>query len=106
MVFLKSLNKTVLLVVLVLSASYLKSQSELSNELSSVHGNFQIDAQYYQPDSLIGAPKVPEKLLSNAFGNINYTKGKLSAGLRGKCIFCACETVTLAPLLMLPIDCI
>ena len=49
---------------------------------SSVHGNFQIDAQYYNPDSLIGAPKVPEKLLSNAFGNINFIKGKFSAGVR------------------------
>lgn len=48
----------------------------------SIHGNFQIDAQYYQADSLIGAPEVPEKLLSNVFGNLNYTKGKFSAGVR------------------------
>src|SRR4051812_20208875 len=48
----------------------------------SIHGNFQIDAQYYNADSLIGAPKVPEKVLSNAFGNVNYTKGKFSAGAR------------------------
>jgi len=51
-------------------------------DAGSVHGNFQVDAQYYQPDSLIGAPKVPEKFLSNAFGNINYTKGAFSAGVR------------------------
>ncbi len=50
--------------------------------MGSVHGNFQIDAQYYNPDSLIGAPKVPEKLLSNAFGNINFIRGKFSAGVR------------------------
>lgn len=50
--------------------------------MGSVHGNFQIDAQYYNPDSLIGAPAVPEKMLSNAFGNINYQKGKFSAGIR------------------------
>lgn len=50
--------------------------------MGSVHGNFQIDAQYYNPDSLIGAPKVPEKMLSNAFGNINYQRGKFSAGVR------------------------
>jgi hypothetical protein len=53
-----------------------------ANELNAVHGNFQIDAQYYQPDSLIGAPKVPEKVLSNVFGNLNYTKGKFTAGGR------------------------
>lgn len=48
----------------------------------SIHGNFQLDAQYYNYDSLIGAPKVAEKMLSNAFGNINYQKGKFSAGIR------------------------
>ncbi len=57
-------------------------QLKAQSELSSVHGNFQIDAQYYRPDSLINAPTVPEKMLSNAFGNINYTKGKFSAGIR------------------------
>ncbi len=58
------------------------SQSTISDEVNSIHGNFQIDAQYYNPDSLIGAPKVPEKMLSNAFGNINYQRGKFSAGVR------------------------
>jgi hypothetical protein len=53
-----------------------------SNEVNSIHGYFQIDAQYYNPDSLIGAPPVPEKMLSNAFGNLNYQKGKFSAGIR------------------------
>jgi hypothetical protein len=57
------------------------AQSENKDE-GSVHGNFQLDAQYYNADSLIGAPKVPEKMLSNAFGIINYTKGKFSAGIR------------------------
>ncbi len=57
-------------------------QEEPHTDYGSIHGNFQIDAQYYQPDSLIGAPKVPEKFLSNAFGNINYQKGNFSAGGR------------------------
>lgn len=60
----------------------LASQSGVSDEVNSIHGNFQVDAQYYNPDSLIGAPKVPEKMLSNAFGNINYQRGKFSAGIR------------------------
>jgi hypothetical protein len=59
-----------------------KSQESVNNSLSSVHGNFQVDAQYYEADSLIGAPPVPEKFLSNVFGNINYTKGFFSAGVR------------------------
>lgn len=54
---------------------------ENSNE-GSIHGYYQIDAQYYNPDSLIGAPVVNEKMLSNAFGNLLYTKGKFSAGVR------------------------
>jgi len=63
-------------------ASLVKAQEPVSSELSSIHGNFQVDAQYYEPDSLIGAPKVPEKMLSNVFGNLNYTKGNFSAGVR------------------------
>ncbi|HLG35884.1 MAG TPA: DUF6029 family protein, partial [Bacteroidia bacterium] len=48
----------------------------------SLHGNFQLDAQYYRPDSLIGAPDVKEKMLMNGFGNFIYDAGKFSAGLR------------------------
>lgn len=55
---------------------------EGNGEINSISGNFQIDAQYYNYDSLIGAPKVPEKMLSNAFGIINYQRGKFSAGVR------------------------
>jgi hypothetical protein len=61
-----------------LTTSSIRAQSDPG----SIHGNFQIDAQYYSPDSLIGAPPVPEKMLSNAFGNINYQRGKFSAGVR------------------------
>lgn len=68
--------------LLVFSYNLYFSQETNSSDQGSVHGNFQIDAQYYQPDSLIGAPRVPEKLLSNAFGNINYNKGNFSAGVR------------------------
>ena len=47
-----------------------------------VHGNFSLDAQYYNVDSAIGAYAVPEKMLSNAFANIIYSNGDFSAGLR------------------------
>ncbi|MFH0895116.1 MAG: DUF6029 family protein [Bacteroidota bacterium] len=47
-----------------------------------VSGSFQLDAQYYYEDSLIGAPKVPEEFGSNAFLNILYTNNKFTAGLR------------------------
>lgn len=49
---------------------------------SQVSGSFEFDGMYYQKDSLIGAPDVPEKLLMNAFANVTYTNGPFSAGLR------------------------
>ncbi len=50
--------------------------------LGEIHGNIQLDAQYYIPDSTIGAPNVPEKMLSNGFANLIYTRGKFTAGVR------------------------
>lgn len=47
-----------------------------------IHGNFQFDAQYYLEDSTIGAPVVPEKILSNGFGNLTFTRGNFGAGIR------------------------
>ncbi len=47
-----------------------------------VHGNFQLDAQYYLEDSTIGAPKVPEKMGMNAFANLIYTNKNFEAGVR------------------------
>ena len=47
-----------------------------------IHGNFQVDGQYYVPDSIIGAQEVSEKILSNAFANIIYTSENFTAGLR------------------------
>ncbi len=82
MKFFQNTGKVVLVAALFMGVYEVKSQNVVTDELNSIHGNFQIDAQYYQEDSLIGAPKVPEQLLSNVFGNINYTKGKFSAGVR------------------------
>jgi len=50
--------------------------------LGEIHGNFAADAQYYIPDSTIGAPNVPEKMLMNGFANFIYTRGKFTAGVR------------------------
>jgi hypothetical protein len=47
-----------------------------------VTGNFQIDVQASKKDSVIGAEKVNEKLLTNAFANILYTNGDFTAGFR------------------------
>lgn len=77
-----SLAATFLFTALLNPFNSVAQDEKKETDLGSVHGNFQVDAQYYNPDSLIGAPKVPEKLLSNVFGNINYIKGKFSAGVR------------------------
>lgn len=57
-------------------------QAQNNFDAGEIHGNFQADAQYYNPDSLIGAPFVPEKVLSNGFMNLIYTKGSFNAGVR------------------------
>lgn len=59
----------------------LSSQNVLTDQ-AELHGNFQLDAQYYNIDTLIGAPIVPEKILSNGFMNLWFTKGNFSAGIR------------------------
>ncbi|MBL4592831.1 MAG: hypothetical protein JKX68_03325 [Flavobacteriales bacterium] len=70
--------------ILVLAFSNNLSAQKLDQILSrgEVHGNFQLDMQYYQEDSLIGASEVPEDVLMNAFANINYINGNFSAGFR------------------------
>lgn len=47
-----------------------------------IHGNFSVNAQYYNEDSTIGAPKVPEQMLTNGFMNMVVTKGPFSGGMR------------------------
>jgi hypothetical protein len=74
--FFFKLNCTLVLSVLVSSIS---AQQVNQGEL---HGNFQLDAQYYNIDSLIGAPVVKEKILTNGFMNLWYTKGNFSGGIR------------------------
>ena len=59
-----------------------ENNSQPTNNVGEIHGNMQMDAQYYNPDSAINANPVPEKMLMNGFANINYTKGNFSAGMR------------------------
>ncbi|MEQ1734625.1 MAG: DUF6029 family protein [Bacteroidia bacterium] len=54
----------------------------VAQNLGEVHGNFQTDFQYYNKDSLIGAPVVPEKFRTNTFSNLIYNRGNLTAGVR------------------------
>ncbi len=48
----------------------------------TLHGNFELNAQYYKEDSAINAPKVPEQIGMNAYTNLIYTVGDFTAGIR------------------------
>lgn len=61
---------------------HFKATAQQANSAGEVHGNFQVDVQYYNEDTAIGAPPVPEKVLMNGFGNVIFTKGNFSAGAR------------------------
>lgn len=65
--------------IILLHSVIVSAQINLPGE---IHGNFQVEAQYYQKDSSIGAPLVKEKILSNGFMNLWYTKGDFTAGIR------------------------
>jgi hypothetical protein len=73
-------RKFLLLACLSIFSLFSYSQNVLSG--GQIHGNFQVDAQTYTPDSNIGAPDVPEKFGMNSYANLVYTNGGLTAGIR------------------------
>ena len=73
------MKKIIIALVAIGCACSMQAQGILGGKVS---GNFQIDMQLSREDSIIGAEKVNEKLLSNAFANINYNAGDFSAGFR------------------------
>ncbi|MDZ4745904.1 MAG: DUF6029 family protein [bacterium] len=58
------------------------SQGAEVGDIGVISGSVQLDVQTYSEDTLIEAPAVNEKMLSNAFVNLLFTKGKFTAGLR------------------------
>ncbi|HET7819289.1 MAG TPA: DUF6029 family protein, partial [Bacteroidia bacterium] len=76
------MKKYLLYVCLCYSISLFSQNENNNNNAGEVHGNAQVEAQYYNPDSAIDAPPVPEKMLMNSFANINYIKGNFTAGIR------------------------
>ncbi len=80
----KQKNYIILFLLSILLTNTIYAQEE-KKDLGHVSGSFQIDMQSYQEDTIIGIKKenVPaEKMLANAFANINYTKGNFAAGVR------------------------
>lgn len=56
--------------------------STIAQDQGRLSGNFQLDAQLYKADSLIGADAIPEKMALNTYSNIRYDQGNFSAGVR------------------------
>ncbi len=75
------LVSALILVVLSILPFCLIAQEEQGNS-GQFSGNFQLDGQLYRPDSAISAVVPPEKMALSGFGNLLYTYGKLSAGVR------------------------
>lgn len=69
-------------IVFILVIASFQTRAQINSVLSNINGNFEINSQYYRPDSVIEAPDVPEKLLSNGFMFLNYNSGKFKAGIR------------------------
>ena len=74
------MKKLLLFFIFLFSFRTVFSQNILSS--GEIHGNFSMDAQYYNPDSTIGAPPVPEKMRMQGYSNLIYTNGNFSAGAR------------------------
>ncbi len=72
----------VLLFVLPLLPFDLIAQQDTPVDLGSIHGNIQLDGQYYQADSLINAIPPPEQMGLMGFANLIYNRGNFSAGVR------------------------
>jgi hypothetical protein len=66
----------------IIALCFLMYNANAQQGISGIHGNFQTDVQYYNPDSAINAPVVPEKVLANSFLNLVYSSDKFSAGIR------------------------
>ncbi len=78
------LRRVTLLAGLALTCQQVAKAQEAPSPLSetTIHGDFQTDVQSYKPDEAIGAPRVPEQILSNTFANLLMSNGRFSAGVR------------------------
>jgi hypothetical protein len=77
----KFIHKSLCICLLCICWVIQPAKAQLTNS-GKISGNFQLDAQYYQADSLIGAPEVKEQMLMNAFANVIYTNNNFTAGVR------------------------
>ncbi len=78
----RNIIKTIIVLMLLLPFASKAQNLAETIKSGSVRGDFQVNAQYYVTDSAIGAYEVPEKFKMNAYGNILYTNGNFTAGMR------------------------
>lgn len=77
------MKKVVALLVVIVAASFMASaQGVTVDDIGTFSGSLQSDVQSYTEDSTIGAPDVPEQILSNTFVNVLFNRGKLTLGFR------------------------
>ena len=78
-----SIKLTLLAGITLIGFSAIQAQEvkDILNQ-GKITGNFQVDAQYYQEDSAIGAVQPNEEFLTNGFLNLIYTNSGFSAGIR------------------------
>ncbi|MCB0760289.1 MAG: hypothetical protein KDC12_02115 [Flavobacteriales bacterium] len=75
------MKRRVILFVALFSSFHLFAQLE-NIDLGHISGNVSLLWQQYNEDTLIGAQVPPEKAGFNAYGNLIYTRGNFSAGIR------------------------
>ncbi len=75
------MNKFSFIIFFIFSSFILFSQEE-KTDFGEFHGNFELNAQTYTADSLIGAEAVDDIMRANTYANFTYIKGKFSAGVR------------------------
>lgn len=72
------MKKTVTVFALILILVSAKAQEDKGR----ISGNFELTAQSYQTDSLINAEAPDDVMRMHAYTNLNYIRGKFSAGIR------------------------
>ncbi len=75
------MNKFSFLFIILLISKTIFAQEE-KKDYGEFHGNFELNAQSYTADSIIGAESVDEIMRANTYANFTYTRGNFSAGLR------------------------
>ncbi len=69
-------------VTLILCLFFHSAEAQILSGAGQIHGSMEVDAATYNRDTAIGAPTVPEKLDAQNFTELDYTNGRISAGVR------------------------